>query len=270
MHRLLRQLDDLDAGRARRKARGDLSRRLAAGGVATLLVLLIGGAFAHKQFGLTIGVDGIAMAQPLGRPPEVPRGDGSYAFMLVQDASDSPVTYDPCRPIEYVVNDTARPAGAEDVLTSAIAEVSQATGLAFRYVGTTDAEPPGRGRATWGPPRREPVHITWTTLSVVPELAGRVAGIGGSTARIDEYTGTRYYVTGMVALDAPQLSAVLTRPGGEAQVRAIVIHELGHLVGLDHVDDAGELMHDDNVGLLGLGPGDREGLALLGAGRCIH
>lgn len=272
MHRLLRQLDDLDAGRSRREARrrGDLSHRLAAGGIATLLVLLIGGVFAHKQFGLTIGLDGIAVAQPLGRPPEVSAGNGSYGFMMLQDTSDEPVTYDPCRPIEYVVNDAARPPGAEDVLAAAMDEISAATGLTFRSVGTTDAPPPRRDRATWGPPRREPVLITWTNPVVVPELEGRVAGIGGSTARLDEYSSTRYYVTGLVALDSPQLSDVLSRPGGEAQVRAIVVHELGHLVGLDHVDDPRELMYDDNVGLLELGPGDRAGLARLGAGRCIH
>jgi hypothetical protein len=34
--------------------------------------------------------------------------------------------------------------------------------------------------------------------------------------------------------------------------------------------DPGELMHADNVGRLALGPGDREGLAALGSGRCFH
>lgn len=271
MQRLLRELDDLDAAvtRPRTHRRGELPRRLAAAGVAMLLVVMIGGVFAHKQFGLTIGADGIAVAQPLGRPPEVGDRDGHYAFMMVQDASDSPVAYDPCRPIEYVVNDAARPAGAEDVLAEAIAEISAATGLVFRAVGTTRDEPRSAGSLR-APLRREPVHIAWTTPSAVPELDGRVAGIGGSTARKDEYSGTQYYVTGMVALDAPQLGDVLARPGGEAQVRAIVIHELSHLVGLDHVDDPGELMYADNVGRLDLGPGDRRGLALVGAGRCIH
>jgi predicted Zn-dependent protease len=74
----------------------------------------------------------------------------------------------------------------------------------------------------------------------------------------------------MVALDAPQLKRVLSRRHGRELVRAIIVHELGHLVGLDHVNDPGELMHADNVGRLALGPGDREGLAALGSGRCFH
>ena len=69
-------------------------------------------------------------------------------------------------------------------------------------------------------------------------------------------------------LDSPQLAEVLSRPNGRSLVRAIVMHELGHVVGLGHVKDPGELMYEGNVGRLGFGPGDREGLAALGRGRC--
>jgi hypothetical protein len=41
-------------------------------------------------------------------------------------------------------------------------------------------------------------------------------------------------------------------------------------VGLDHVEDPGELMYADNVGRVTLGPGDRRGLAALGSGQCFH
>ena len=51
-------------------------------------------------------------------------------------------------------------------------------------------------------------------------------------------------------------------------VQAVVMHELGHGLGLDHVDDRKQLMYQDNVGLTELGPGDRRGLALLGQGKC--
>jgi hypothetical protein len=51
-------------------------------------------------------------------------------------------------------------------------------------------------------------------------------------------------------------------------VRAIVMHELGHVVGLAHVDDRGELMYADSVGQKTFGPGDLTGLGALGRGRC--
>ena len=53
-----------------------------------------------------------------------------------------------------------------------------------------------------------------------------------------------------------------------ANLQAIVDHEFGHLVGLDHVTDPGELMAEVNLGRTSYGPGDLEGLARLGAIPC--
>lgn len=268
--RLLRELDRLDAGKSlpRRSRPRDWRRRLTATALAVVLVMAIGGTFAHKQFGLTLTRDGLQLETPLGSPPEVAQGAGSYAYMLTQRGSDRPVAYDPCRRIEYLVNDSLAPAGTEGLLRSAIDEISGATGLVFRAVGETDDLPKPKLSALT--PRRKPVLIAWTTPDVVPDLAGDVAGLGGSTAGLDDYAGELRYVTGMVALDAPQLTQVLAGPGGPQQVRAVMVHELGHLVGLAHVDDDGELMYPDNLGRVSLGPGDRQGLAALGSGRCFH
>ena len=51
-------------------------------------------------------------------------------------------------------------------------------------------------------------------------------------------------------------------------MRAIVQHELGHVLGLDHVDDPGELMYDTSSGRTDFGPGDLEGLARLAGVPC--
>ena len=40
----------------------------------------------------------------------------------------------------------------------------------------------------------------------------------------------------------------------------ILAHELGHVLGLDHVDDVDELMNPEYVGQTGFGTGDRQGL----------
>ncbi len=271
MHRLLKQLDDVDLGRARYMRPGgrDLGRRLLGVLVALVLVAAGGAVFAHKQWGLTLTTHGIQRPGPLGTPPVVPAGLGSVRYMKIDPATGEPVSYDPCRPIHYVVNDTLAPPGGDDAVRRAVQEVSADTGLAFEYDGHSDDLPTPGPQALLGN-ETKPVLIAWTTPQVAPKLAGNVAGFGGSAAVTDDYTGRMHYVTGQVVLDAPDLTDVMARPTGPAEVQAIVMHELGHLVGLAHVDDPHELMDGKNVGRLSFGPGDREGLAKLGSGACFH
>ncbi len=269
MRHLLAQLDRVDAGsRARYMRPGgrDLAHRFGVGALALLVVAALGAFVAYRQFGITIDSAGFHRSEPLGRPPAVTHGLGAFAFEVTQPRTGRPVTYDPCKPIEYVVNDALAPAGTDGLVEDAVRRVSAATGLVFDYQGTSSGLP----GADDGPLMTRPVLIAWTTPQTVPDLAGRVAGVGGSTAVSDGSGLERRYVTGSVALDAPDLTEVLGRPDGRLQVRAIIMHELGHLVGLAHVDDPHELMYRDNVGQLDYGPGDREGLAMLGSGRCFR
>jgi hypothetical protein len=43
-------------------------------------------------------------------------------------------------------------------------------------------------------------------------------------------------------LDSSKIAALIARPKGFAQARAIVLHELGHLVGLAQVNDPSQIM----------------------------
>ncbi len=268
MARLLADLDRIDLGRARiPRQRGDVVRRVMAALVALALVGTVGLLVAHKQFGITLTAHGLHRAKPLGTPPRVPTGVGSFRYVRTQPGSDQPVAYDPCKPIEYVVNGALAPTGADSLLRQALRQVSAATGLVFVAKGSTDRLP-HENRFALSPARR-PVLIAWTTPEVVPGLRGAVAGLGGSTAVPVDSTRFREYVTGEIALDTPQLRQVLSRSNGAPEVRAIIMHELGHVVGLAHVDDPHELMYRENVGQRTFGPGDREGLAALGSGHCF-
>ena len=113
----------------------------------------------------------------------------------------------------------------------------------------------------------EPVLISFATSDELSELEGQVAGVGGS-ASVQRH-GVRTYVTGQVTLDIDTFDDLVDRAAAALDVaRAIAMHELGHLVGLAHVDDERELMDAQNHGQLDFGPGDRRGLARLGSGPC--
>ncbi|MGB3409576.1 MAG: matrixin family metalloprotease [Microthrixaceae bacterium] len=83
-------------------------------------------------------------------------------------------------------------------------------------------------------------------------------------------SGTRIYVTGSLVLDRENFAGMLGEFDGYARARATVLHELGHLVGLNHVDDPGQLMAPMLQGSqTEFAAGDKEGLAALGKGACV-
>ncbi|MCF6743419.1 matrixin family metalloprotease [Blastococcus sp. KM273128] len=209
---------------------------------------------------------------PLGRPPSPPAAAGTHAYAALQEDGVTPVAYDPCREIRYVLRPDGAPPGTEGMVHEAVARIGEATGLRFVHEGATD-EPLGGERAPFQPDRYgdrwAPVLIGWATEAEDPTLAGDVVGAAGSTA-VSLGEGPRVYVTGTVTLDGGQAPELLGRPGGAAALRSVVLHELGHLVGLAHVDDDRELMYPEaRPAVPDLADGDRTGLSALGRGPCV-
>ena len=211
-----------------------------------------------------------AADEPLGSPMPAPEG-GTYEFVAEQPNSVRPVAYDPCRPIHYVMRPDNVPVGGELLLHDAFARVTAVTGLQFIYDGETD-EQPSRDRESFQPDRYgdrwAPVLVTWETEQENPDLISDVAGLAGS-ARMWLPGQAQVFVTGAVALDAAAFDGILAAPDGGAVARAIVLHELGHLVGLDHVPDATQLMFPETSTVLDYASGDLAGLVQLGKGECV-
>ncbi len=224
-----------------------------------------------------VEVDGRAVAVP--RPaatdgrlvPAVPATtSGSYAFLHTTD-DGGPVGYDPCRPVRYVVRPDHAPEGADALLAEAVDVVATAAGLRFEHAGTTD-EPPVAERPLiqeerYGP-AWAPVLVAWADEVEVPELEGQVAGVGGSAAVPGADGSGQWLAAGRVVIDHEDVTELLERSEGWAQARAVVVHELAHVLGLDHVDDTTEIMHPSTSARTDLGPGDRRGLALVGQVPC--
>jgi predicted Zn-dependent protease len=93
-------------------------------------------------------------------------------------------------------------------------------------------------------------------------------GAGGS-ASVKVPNGQRAFVTGKMELDAEKLTRILKQPNGKHVVKAVVMHELGHIMGLTHVNSSDQLMnprfHRD---VTDFSAGDLTGLAALGKGTC--
>ena len=211
--------------------------------------------------------------EPLGRPATAPAGEGGYAFLDERpDGSGRPVTFDPCQPIHYVVRPDGQPPSGPAMLAAALAEVSRATGLVFVDDGPT-TEAPGADRHLadrWSlRATTTPVLIAWATEAEWPSLAGSVVGEAGPVSQTFARSVPRF-VTGQVVLDATDLAHAPGDVVAAETVRLVAMHELGHLVGLGHVDDPTQLMHaETGPGLRGFGAGDLRGLHALGSGDCV-
>lgn len=213
-----------------------------------------------------------ASPQPLGEPPSVPFPRATYEFLDLQDDGTSPVAWDPCRPVHYVVRSGGTPPWGQALLTDAVHRVSDATGLRFVDDGATD-EVPSATRPSFQPERYgdrwAPVLVSWETQLENADFATEVVGQARSVS-MRQADGPAAYVTGQIRLDAETLGQLLSRPQGPELARAVIEHELGHLVGLAHVDDPMEVMYPRAGPVITqFGPGDLTGLAALGRGPCV-
>jgi hypothetical protein len=198
---------------------------------------------------------------------------GAFRFLSV-GRSGQPVRYNPCAPVRYVINPDGAPDGAAvDEVHEAFRQLGEATGISFTFAGTTDERHLSVGgatrRASYQPTRYglgawAPVLVSWTGAGDEPVLAGSTLGYGGSTYYSIAGSDPSF-VTGEVVLDT-DLRPLRAGFGSGLTRGTLLLHELGHVVGLDHVDDSNQIMNPavTSRGPGGYADGDRAGLAQLG------
>jgi hypothetical protein len=204
-------------------------------------------------------------------PPPAPVVEDGFALWGRRD-DGTPIRWDPCEPIRWVFNpDGAPPTGQADV-AAALQLVADASGLSFRFDGLTD-EVPSWHRPLLQPERYgdrwAPVLVAWTgpddELALTERQRGAAVPVAVSTS-----DGETLFVSGQVVLNA---TADLDAGFGDRSSSwgAVLAHEGGHLVGLDHVDDRSQLMYPETApGPAIFGIGDRRGLQAVGArGGCL-
>lgn len=186
----------------------------------------------------------------------------TVTFTIAQRNPDrSPVRWNPCAPIHYVVRVTHAPSFALAEISRAVQALESASGLDFVYDGVTSERPPRDG-ATLPDGSPRPVLISFATATEVPFGSPLASGWGQALTTTDSQSGARRYVTGQVVL----------RPGGWTEgtssanpLSLMLRHELGHVVGLAHVSATTEIMGTGGNGTARRwGPGDLAGLAAVG------
>lgn len=240
-------------GSGRHRGRTKNGRRASGALLPGLLIAALLGAFVLLQDPAMTGYRFRQLTDHLRGVEEA----GSYAFVLTT-ASGVPVGWDSCAPVPYVVNPEGAPEDWDGIVSGAVRRVEDASGFELRYDGTSRER--SGSRTEIDPDDPPPVLITWANATEVPALLGSTAGIGGSTPHRAD--GRVRFVTGMVVLDTDAFDRMEVR-GDSTSAELILAHELGHVLGLDHVEDTDELMNAEYRGQSGFGPGDREGLRQL-------
>ena len=242
---------------------GSLRRRFPT--LVLVLIVVVAGWAVNRDGGARGG------ASPL--PGSIDARGFRPSFVDVK--SNTPVRFNPCEAIHYAINPALAPPSAIEDVRTAFEMTAETTGMEFVYDGTTN-EVPTPERPSYQPDRYgrrwAPVLIGWTSgapFSITSEVAGASAiGAGGSVFEYNE-EGRPVYVTGLAAFDA---DADL-RPGFGGQTWGqAMLHELGHIVGLGHVDDPASVMNPV-IGLRAAswGGADRDGLWALGmGGACVR
>lgn len=171
----------------------------------------------------------------------------------------SPVTWQPCAKVSVLVNPGPFGQAAVDEVRAAFREIAAVTGLSF-VVATSDETPRTDWAHSLGGRTAPPVLVGWVAPEETDMLRpGAAASTVANPVRSD---GRLSIVTGAIALDENVYADFRPAAGAGRTRRNLLLHEIGHLLGLDHVSGGG-LMDEvvDATTRDGFHPEERSALA---------
>jgi hypothetical protein len=213
-----------------------------------------------------------------------PRLGSPTSYSLSKATGGVVLRWNPCAAIHYRVNTRYAPAGALADVKAAIARVRAATGITFVYDGSTSVIPQANYGYAYNPlgsGTPPPLVIAWAKRGTGTGTSNLLTGgaeiaRGGATAMSWTTAAGVVHplraVTGLVVLDV----AYNSKPGGFATTAGgtrggVLLHELGHVMGLQHVRDASQEMNPYLISRASYGNGDNAGFAKVGkAAGCLN
>lgn len=180
--------------------------------------------------------------------------------------------WNPCAVIRYRVNYGNAPAGALTDIKSAVARVAWATGMTFAYDGATTVVPTTSYGVNAPLSSRPPLVFAWAAAGTGTGKSnllsgGNQAGVGGWRARGwsigSEVHKTRIF-TGFVVLNTSSKGLPAGFGSGRLSRGGLLMHELAHAVGLNHVADRSQVMNPVLGPNASWGAGDLAGLRKVG------
>jgi hypothetical protein len=188
------------------------------------------------------------------------RPDHAGSFVFLRRDASGPVRW----PCGFVIRWAYNPAGVADDayadLNEAIARISEASGARFRYVGTTDIVPSSASSTVPG----ADLVVAWLTPGATDALGtdGRRHALATTLTTTQGSVITGGAIVVNLAKDGDH-------PGGfgRGETRGrILLHELGHVLGLGHVDDSTQVMapYTSDRYPTAFGAGDLTGLGIAG------
>jgi len=183
-------------------------------------------------------------------------------------STSSPARWDPCRTIGYRVNARQATSGAITDVKTAFKRLGFATGFRFVYRGTTTGIPQNGGNS-WYPAGTQ-IVVAWArpSQSSMLRLFPNAVGVGSAITSGGYVNGDGTSISRIIRGAVVVNSERHYRAGfGTGSTRGdIVLHELGHTMGLSHVGGSRQIMYPMvTSGPALLGKGDLGGLERRGA-----
>ena len=179
---------------------------------------------------------------PVAAPP-VSTAAGDYALSYsgaVGAAGTQVIRWNPCRAIGWRLNAPAIDATLTQTINAEFATLTQATGMTFRYDGTTTFIPQQNTVSS----EPDDLIVTIAARTSTDFLANNPGAVGYGGWEASTLPDGNWQITkGYVVLDQATVAELPEGIASGETTGALLLHELGHAVGLQHAANATEIMY---------------------------